>query len=120
MSRKRKPSALPRRPWYGPDKLRAAFMAGQGASAGEIAKAIGGTSADRVRAMLRVHGISLMREKGGEDILFVRWKVADRETLNRAADHLDRDPGDLAALIVRRALEKPSLVKELVHELDVV
>lgn len=120
MSRKRRPPALPRRPWYGPDKLRAAYMAGQGASAGEIAKAIGGTTADRIRAMLRVHGIPLMREKGGEDILFVRWKVSDRERLNRAADVLDREPGELAALIVRRALERPNLIKELVHELDVV
>lgn len=120
MARAKKAPALPRRPWYGPDKLRAAFMAGQGASAGEIARAIGGTTPDRVRAMLRVHGIPLLREKSGEDILFVRWKVADRERLNRMADRLDREPGELAALIVRRAMERRELVEELVHELDVV
>lgn len=116
----RRTNYLPRRPWYGPDKLRAAYMAGQGASAGEIAKAIGGTTGDRVRAMLRVHGIPLMRKNSGEDILFVRWKTADRERLNRTADKLDRDPGELAALIVRRAMEKKNLIEELVHELDVV
>lgn len=120
MSRIAKHAALPRRPWYGPDKLRAAYMAGQGASAGEIARAIGGTTPDRVRAMLRVHGIPLMREVGNEDVLFVRWKVTDRERLNRAADALDREPGELAALIVRRVLEKPGLVKELVDPYDVV
>lgn len=121
MTKRRASPPLPRRPWYGPDKLRAAFMAGQGASASEIAKAIGGTSPDRVRAMLRVHGIPLMRGKGGEDILYVRWKAADRQRLNAISDKLDRDPGDLAALIVRKVLAaNPSLLKELVHELDVV
>lgn len=119
MSRKRRYAALPRRPWYGPDKLRAAYMAGQGASAGEIAKAIGGTTPDRVRAMLRVHCIPLMRENSGEDILQIKWKVADRERLNALADRLDREPGELAALIVRRAIER-KIIEDLVHELDVV
>lgn len=119
MSQKRRYAALPRRPWYGPDKLRAAFMAGQGASAGEIAKAIGGTTGPRVRAMLRVHGIPMLREAGNEDILQIRWKIGDRERLNAAADQLDRDPGELAALIIRRVLER-KMISELVHELDVV
>jgi hypothetical protein len=121
LSRPRHRHALPRRPWYGPDKLRAAYLAGQGASAGEIARAIGGTTGPRVRAMLRVHAIPLLRENSGEDILCVRWKVADRERLNATADKLDRDPGDLAALIVRKVLAAdPSLLRELVHDLDVV
>lgn len=119
MSRKRRYAALPRRPWYGPDKLRAAYMAGQGASAGEIAKAIGGTTPDRVRAMLRVHGIRLMREHAGEDILFVRWKRADRERLDAVALKMDREPGELAALIVRRVLADRSAEK-LVDKFDVV
>lgn len=118
-TKKRKPAALPRRPWYGPDKLRAAFMAGQGASGGEIAKAIGGTTPDRVRAMLRVHGIPLMREKGSEDILFVRWKVADREALEKIAARMEREPGELAALIVRKAIAEKA-VEKMIDPLDVV
>lgn len=119
MSRRRAP--LPRRTWYGPDKLRAAYMAGQGASAGEIAQAIGGTSGPRVRVMLRAHGIQLMRERGGEDILFVRWKRGDREALEKVALAMDRDGAELAALIVRKVLAAdPSMLRELVHDLDVV
>lgn len=116
----KKPESLPRRPWYGPDKLRAAYMAGQGASANEIAEAIGGTAGNRVRSMLRAHGLPLMREHNGEDILFIRWKVADRQKLNAAADRLDRDPADLAAIIVRKVLADKKLLDSLVHPLDVV
>lgn len=118
---KRKRSPLPPRVWYGPDKLRAAYLAGQGKSGTEIAQILGGTDGPRVRAMLNTHGIPLMRAAGNEDILYVRWKRQDRETLNRVAARLDRDPADLAALIVRKVLAAdPKLLGELVHELDVV
>lgn len=111
----------PPRVWYGQDKLRAAYYAGQGKSGKEIAQIIGGTDPARVRAMLNSHGIPLMRQAGSEDVLLIRWKRADREALNRTANRLDRDPGDLAALIVRKVLAAdPSLLSELVHEFDVV
>lgn len=118
---KRKRSPLPPRVWYGPDKMRAAFYAGQGKSAVEIAQFLGGTDAPRVRAMLNNHGIPLIRSAGNEDILLVRWKRQDREALNKAAARLDRDTSDLAALIVRKVLAAdPKLLSELVHEFDVV
>jgi len=121
MKGKPKHPPIPRRPWFGPDKLRAAFLAGQGASAGEIARAIGGTTGHRVRAMLRVYGIPLMREHGDDDVLFVRWKRADRQRLNEIADRLDREPGELAALIVRKALAGGhDFISSLIDELDVV
>ena len=115
----KRPPALPRRPWYGPDKLRPAYLAGQGHSAGEIARIIGGTTGQRVRAMLRVHGIQLQRSAGNMDILQIVWKRADRAALDAAADRLDRDPGELAALIVRRVLEGKK-IDSLVNLLDVV
>lgn len=118
--RKVRRPALPRRPWYGPDKLRAAFLAGQGKSAGEIASIIGGTTGPRVRSMLRVHNIPLLREKGGEDILFVKWKRSDREALEKAALAMDRDGSELAALIVRKVLETPQMAREMIDDLDVV
>lgn len=118
-TKKRKPAALPRKKWNTADIIRAVHMAGRGASAGQIAAVIGGTTADRVRSMLRVNGISLMRQSSVEDILFVRWKVSDREMLNAAADRLDREPGELAALIVRKALADRS-VEKMIDPLDVV
>lgn len=116
---KSKPAAPPRKKWNTADVLKAAYMAGQGASASQIAAVIGGTTPDRIRAMLRAHGFGLMRSQGNEDILFVRWKRDDRARLEATADRLDREPGELAALIVRRALVEKS-VEKMVDPLDVV
>lgn len=60
-----------------------------------------------------------MREKGNEDVLFVRWKREDRAKLDAAADRMDREPGELAALIVRKVLADRS-VEKLIDPLDVV
>lgn len=111
--------ALPYKKWHTADVLRAAYMAGQGASASEIANVIGGTTPDRVRSMLRFHGLSLLRSRGGDDILQIRWKRTDRQELDALADKLDRDPGELAALVVRKAI-CGKVVEKLVDPLDVV
>lgn len=101
--RRRRP-AIPPRPWYGPDKMRAAWMAGNGASADDIARTIGGTTAQRVRAMLRNHHLSLLRKSRGEDVLMIAWKESDRRRLNGAADALGYEPAELAAIILRKVL----------------
>ena len=116
---KRKSATLPRKKWHTADVLKAVYMAGQGASARQIATVISGVTPDRVRAMLRVHGFGLMRESSAEDILFVRWKRNDRERLDAAADRMDREPGELAALIVRKALAD-KVVEKMIDPLDVV
>ena len=112
-------AALPSKTWHTADVLKAVYMAGRGASASEIARVISGTTPDRVRAMLRVNGFGLVREKGNEDVLFVRWKREDRAMLDAAADRMDREPGELAALIVRKALADKA-VEKMVDPLDVV
>lgn len=114
-------TGMPRRVWYGPDKLRAAYLAGLGKSASEIAAAVGGTNAARVRAMLRTHDIPLLRGTGNEDVLVLRWKTQDRRSLNAVADRIDRDPDELAALILRKTLALgDSALRTLIDELDVV
>lgn len=118
-TKKRKPAALPSKTWHTADVLKAVYMAGRGASASEIARVISGTTPDRVRAMLRVNGFGLVREKGNEDVLFVRWKREDRAMLDAAADRMDREPGELAALIVRKALADKA-VEKMVDPLDVI
>lgn len=118
-TKKRKPAALPRTEWRTADVLRAVYMAGQGASASEIARAIGATTPDRVRSMLRFQGFGLMRSRSNQDVLFVRWKREDRAMLDAAADRMDREPGELAALIVRKALADKA-VEKMVDPLDVV
>lgn len=117
----RKPRKVPPRVWYGQDKLRAAYYAGQGKSGKEIAQIIGGTDASRVRAMLNAHGVPLLRQAGVEEALLIRWKRADRDALEKAAEIRDCDPADLAALIIRKVLSSdPDLLGGLVHEFDVV
>ncbi|NKB83327.1 hypothetical protein HED51_06140 [Ochrobactrum grignonense] len=71
---KRAAEAMPRRVWYGPDKMRAAYLAGQGKSGEEIARIIGGTTAPRVRTMLHGHDIPLMRNGGHDDYCLLKWK----------------------------------------------
>lgn len=111
---------LPRRPWYGPDKLRAAHLAGQGKSGEEIAAIIGGTTGPRVRAMLRAHDISLLGN-GRNDVILITWKKDDREAIEKAAYMRDRDPEELAALIVRKVLAGGDrAIDALVDELDVI
>lgn len=121
MKKRADANKLPRRVWYGPDKLRAAYLAGQGKSGDEIAQVIGGTNGARVRAMLSSHGIPMMRQAGNQDILFVKWKKHDREALEKAAAKRDRDPAELAALIVRKVLEGgDKAIDELVDQFDVI
>jgi hypothetical protein len=114
-----KTAVYPYRRWYFEDVVRAAYMAGQGASAKEIAQTLGGATAERVRAMCRVHGIKLQRSQAAPAIQQIVWKTADQDALNAEADRLDREPGELAALIVRKAIAAKE-VERLVDPLDVV
>jgi hypothetical protein len=109
----------PRRSWSLADRLRAAYLAGEGYGSAEIAEAVGGTTPARVRAMLRSVGLSLRRSTG-TDVLVIQWREGDRAVLNGTADRLDRKPADLAALVVRKALAEPGLVEKLVDPSDVV
>lgn len=117
----RKPKKVPPRVWYGPDKMRAAYYAGQGKSAKEIAQIIGGTDAARVRATLASIGTPLLRQAGGEDALVIRWKRTDGAALEKAAAERDIEPAYLAALIIRKVLAQgPEFLGGLVHEFDVI
>lgn len=114
-----KTKSLPYRRWHAQDVVRASYLAGQGASSAEIARILGGTTAQRVRSMCREHGIKLQCSPTAPAIQQIVWKKADQDALNAEADALDREPGELAALILRRALER-KLGRDLVHEMDVV
>lgn len=111
---------LPPRVWYGPDKLKAAFLAGQGRGAYEIAQIIGGTTPARVRSMLNSHDIPLLRGVG-TDALMIYWKETDRLLLDKIATSLDRSSPELGGLIIRRVIsERPDLIAELIQDLDVL
>lgn len=118
---KRASGAAGRRVWYGPDKLRVAFLAGQGKTGDEIAKIIGGTTAARVTAMLHEHDIPMLRRGGNASFLMMKWKTADRELLDRHAAKRERDPAELAALIVRKVMQGgDKAIDTLVDDLDTI
>ena len=80
-----------RRVWYGPDKLRAAFFAGQGRTPDQIAQTIGGTTGPRVRTLLHQRGIGFNRDGGFADQIMLNWKKADRELIEKPAAKRERD-----------------------------
>jgi hypothetical protein len=106
----------PIRPFYGREKMRAAFMAGQGMSGGEIAEILGGTTGGKIRSMLHNAGIRMLRRPGDHDV--VRYDCTRKEgrALREAAFARDLDPSQLARTIVARALEFPVLVDNLLDE----
>lgn len=118
---KRATEAAGRRVWYGPDKLRAAYLAGQGKSGTEIAQILGGTTAARVVAMLHEHDIPLLRRGGYYTYTMLKWKVWDREQIEKHAAKRERTPGELAALIVRKIMQGgDKAIDALVDDLDTI
>ena len=118
---KRASEASGRRVWYGPDKLRAAFFAGQGKTPEQIALIIGGTTGPRVRTLLHQHGIGFSRENNASDQIMINWKKTDREMVEKPAAKRDRDPAELTALIARKVMQGgDKAIDALVSELDVI
>ncbi len=118
---KRASEAAGRRVWYGPDKLRAAYLAGQGKTGDEIAKIIGGTTAARVTAMLHEHDIPMLRRGGFYTYMLLKWKIWDRELIEKHAAKRERDPAEMAALIVRKVLAGgDKAIDALVDDLDTI
>jgi|GEM_PF-2705493 len=103
-------------------KLAVAFLAGQGKSAAEIEKAINGEmSAPAIRTMMHSYGMPLLRSSAAQDFMLVQWKTTDRELLEKHAAKRERDPGELAALIVRRVLQGgDKAIDGLVDDLDTI
>ncbi|ALA17187.1 MULTISPECIES: hypothetical protein [unclassified Chelatococcus] len=116
------PTMPKRRPWTEADVAYAAWLAGNGRTADEIAFLIGGTSAAVVAQVLRSRGLKSLRKRGEHiDVITVRWKNADRQRLNEIADRLDREPEELLALITRRVLDGGiDAVNALVDRYDVI
>ena len=118
---KRAAEAAGRRVWYGPDKMRAAYLAGQGKTGDEIAKVMGGTTAARVTALLHEHDIPMLRRGGYYTYTMLKWKVWDREQIEKHAAKRERTPGELAALIVRKIMQGgDKAIDALVDDLDTI
>ena len=106
---------MPRRAYYGPDKLRAAFLAGAGKSGAEVAEIIGGTTGPRVRAMLRRAGLTTSCAPVTRTIPIV-LRNADVKALKQRADEHEAAPESLAAELVRVVVAEPTLLRNLLDE----
>jgi hypothetical protein len=96
--------------------MRAAFMAGQGLSGGEIAEILGGTTGRKIRSMLHNAGIRMLRRPGDHDIVRYDCTRKEARALREAAFSRDLDPSELARTIVCRVLEFPVLLDNLLDD----
>lgn len=104
--------------YAGPEKIRAAFLAGQGKNATEIAKALGGTTPRRVRDMLRDAGVEMVRPFGRPKAVRIDCTNTDVRRLEEAAAEREAAPGDFALHLLRLLLSEPVLLKNLLDESD--
>jgi hypothetical protein len=93
-------------------------VAGEGHSGQEIADYLGGTTAQRVRAMLRKSGLKMRRSAGTAELFPLTCKRRDLRALRSVADSLDIEANDLLLLVLRDALANPDRLQVLVNDLD--
>lgn len=114
----RKKPARRNRLYYGPEKMLAAFLAGQGKNAAEIADELGGTTPRKIRDMLRDAGIPMVRPFGRPKAVRINCTNRDMHRLEEEAAVREVDPGDLALHMLRVLLAEPTLMKNLLDETD--
>jgi hypothetical protein len=104
------------RVYAAPEKLRAAYLAGQGKTAEEIAQVIGGTTPRKVRDMLRSSGIDLARPFGRPRALLVYLTLTDAKLLGDMAADRDVAAADLARELLSIIAAEPVLAANLLDE----
>ncbi|CAH1649834.1 hypothetical protein [Chelatococcus asaccharovorans] len=112
--RKRK-RPVPRRVYFGPEKLRAAFLAGSGKSGTEIAQILGGTTGTAVCKMLRKAGIE-MPGTSRHRVFPLTLPRRDAEKLAAQADRRDMTPHALAASVLCACVAEPVLIDNVLDE----
>lgn len=117
-ARKRGKAVSIRRVYHAPEQMRAAFLAGQGHSGGEIAGILGGTTGPKIRAMLRKCGIKMQRKAGAEELVTIRWSRRDHSAFVLIADRHEMDAADLAAELLRALAAEPVLLLNLLDRED--
>lgn len=117
MTARKKPTRR-NRVYFGPEKMRAAFRAGQGWNAGQIADEMGGTTPRKVRDMLRDCGIKLVRPFGRPKAVQVHCTNTDLRRLEDEAARREVDPGDLALHMLRVLLDEPNVLSNLLDDTD--
>jgi len=106
------------RTYAAPEKMRAAFLAGEGKNATEIAALLGNTTPRRVRDMLRDLGVHMVRPFGRPKAVRIDCTNSDLRRLEEAAAEREVAPGDLVLHILRVLLEEPVLLANLLDDAE--
>lgn len=108
---------LPSRSYRTTDVVRAAFLAGSGKPASEIALHLGGTTTARIYALLNGYGIRALRTAGQEEVLLVRWSRKHHKRLAHLAREHEYTAESLAAALLMAAMDRPGIIEKVIHEL---
>ncbi|MFO1150976.1 MAG: hypothetical protein U1E62_21585 [Alsobacter sp.] len=107
-----------RRTYLAPDKMRAAWLAGNGKGLTEIAALVGGTTRVRVHTMLRSYGLGTVPKISNEVAMMVILRRQDLDAFHDEAAERDADPALLAAHLLTILIREPVLLTNLLDELE--
>lgn len=110
--------AAPRRVYYGPDKMRAAWLAGNGKSLSDIATMIGGTTRKRMHALLSKCGLGTLPKRPNEVAFPVIITRPEFERMTGIAIDRATEPTALAALLLRTLLSEPVVLQNLLDDAE--
>jgi hypothetical protein len=99
--------------------IKAVHMAGGGASAAEIATALGEIDAAGVYAMLSRHGIALVPKLGKQTAFPIVLEKRTFESITERALAHDIDPRALCGAILNEVVDDPDLLHSLVVDATV-
>lgn len=103
----------PRRQYHAPEQMRAAYMAGQGCSGEEIAKAIGSTSGDRIRSMLGHFGLKMVRPSHLHAVYQIVCLKREASPIRIAALSVDMDIPDFMLIAARIVAADEDLISRV-------
>jgi hypothetical protein len=116
---KRGKARTPFRKYLAPELMKAAFLAGQGYTAGDIALQIGDTTGAKIASQLHRHGLHTLR-KGDDEIMQIRWSRHDQMGLNAMAARRCMSAADLVVVTLRILLAEPVLFANLLDEIEMI
>lgn len=98
-------------------KVRCAFFAGQGMTAGKIAEVVGIDQGHKVRSLLRSLGINLLPESKTAELMVLSLQRSTLHALGEMADRAGVDPRTFAErVITMMVVEEPTVLRNLFEE----
>ena len=109
---------VPRRSYPMQEVIRAAYLAGSGASASDIAAELGSTTPDRVNALLHKHRVKLLPKAPGQTGIVLAISRTAVVELNKIAVARRMDPNWMIARVVEACAAERALLLNLLDEVE--